>query len=68
MGDRNVQVDLAVTAQAKSTHPYLRRVVERWRPERTGAPSDGQPTFSNVVRKVLFRDSVGVKRKKRKAD
>jgi len=26
------------------------------------------PTFSNVVRKVLFRDSVGVKRKKRKAD
>ena len=33
-----------------------------------GAPSDGQPTFSNVVRKVLFRDSVGVKRKKRKAD
>jgi hypothetical protein len=68
MGDRNVQVDLAVTAQAKSTHPSLRRVVERWRPERTGAPSDGQPTLSNVVRKVLFRDSVGVKRKKRKAD
>jgi len=26
------------------------------------------PSVSNVVRKVLFRDSVGVKRKKRKAD
>jgi len=68
MGDRNVLADRAVTAQAKSTHPSLRRVIETWRPERTGAPSDGQPTFSNVVRKVLFRDSVGVKRKKRKAD
>ena len=55
-------------AQAKSTHPSLRRFVERWRPERTGAPSDGQPTLSNVVRKAVFRDSVGVKRKKRKAD
>ena len=30
-------------AQAKSTHPSLRRVIETWRPERIGAPGDGQP-------------------------
>lgn len=43
MGDRNVLADLAVTAQAKSTHPSLRRIIETWRPERIGAPGDGQP-------------------------